>query len=367
MNVPGARVLVRMPNWLGDIVMAMPAVGAIRRAFPEGRLIAAGPRFASGLLAMMPGVDEVVALDGGSAWSLVRGTHGDIAALAGARADVAILLTNSFGSALAVRRAGVGERWGYARDGRTWLLTKAVTRAAAATADPGALAGAGEHHHARYYARLVAALGMPVTVADTARLDVTGGPTAAATRALERLGWRPGGRLVGLAPGAAYGQAKRWPPRHVATLVGLLLRDESTACLLVGAPADRETGIAIEEHLRAVHGALSRAPRVINAIGQTSIAELAGLMTLIDVLVSNDSGAMHVASAAGVPVVALFGPTRETETHPLGTHVLLTEDVFCRPCLMRECPIDHRCLTRIAPDRVADAVARVRRPVETRA
>jgi heptosyltransferase-2 len=346
---------VRLPNWLGDIVMALPALDAVRRQFRDATLAVALPAPLAPLLQAVPGVDEVVALATVTGLARVRR---DTEALRAGRFDVAVLFTNSFGSALAAKRAGIPERWGYRRDARGWLLTRRVPRRAGR--DDGRA-----RHHSNHYRRLVEALGAPRADAD-ACLRV---PQAWAERAVRLLSDRGGDAarpLVGIAPGAAYGGAKRWPPGLVARLIGSLLSETDATVVLVGAPADRETGHEIESLFRAVPGDATRraaapdvppAPaRVVNLIGATDLPALAGLLSRLQAFVSNDSGAMHLAAAVRTHVIALFGPTDEVATAPLGPHTIVVRDVFCRPCLLRECPIDHRCMKRITPDAVHDLV-----------
>jgi heptosyltransferase-2 len=156
--------------------------------------------------------------------------------------------------------------------------------------------------------------------------------------------------MVGLAPGAAYGHAKRWPPSRVAELVGRLSAQGAT-CVIVGAAGDRDAAREIESSLPA--GA-----RVVNLTGRTDLRQLAGVLAACHAFVSNDSGAMHLAAAVGVPVTAIFGPTDERVTAPVGDHDVLIHQVFCRPCMLRDCPIDHRCMKGISVDAVYGAVTR---------
>ena len=340
------RVVVRAPNWLGDIVMALPAIAAVRAAHPEAFLAIAAPAPFVDACAALPGVDGVVPLRG----SGLRAIGAHAAALAEGRFDLAILFTNSFASALAASRAGIAERWGYRRDWRGRLLTRAVPprpgRGAAAEA-PGP---AGPHHSA-YYLRLAAALGMPPAAAPAALVPPPGGVTRAAELLVDaKIG--AGDPLVGFAPGAAYGSAKRWPPERVAAAVAGVTRLGARA-VLVGAAGDAEI-------VRAIQSALDPAVRasVVDLVGRTDVAALMAILARCAVVVANDSGAMHVASAVGRPVVAIFGPTDERATAPMGPHTLVRRDVFCRPCLLRACPIDHRCLRRIDAADVVEAVAR---------
>jgi heptosyltransferase-2 len=339
------RIVVRAPNWLGDLVMAIPALGAIRAAHPGAHLAVAAPAAFADFAAAIPGIDAVVPLRG----SGLRGLAAHVEALAAPRFDLAILFTNSFATALAARRAGIAERWGYRRDWRGPLLTRAVpVRPGRGAADPGS--GPAGPHHSAYYLRLVARLGMPPVDAPVA-VPV---PAAAAERAsalLTAADVEASARLVGFAPGAAYGSAKRWPPERVAAAIAAVAA-RGARPVLVGAAADREIA-------RAIQSALDAAARaaVVDLVGRTDVVTLMGVLARCAVVVANDSGAMHVASVVGRPVVAIFGPTDERATAPLGPHTLVRHDVWCRPCLLRACPIDHRCLRRVGAGDVVAAVA----------
>jgi len=337
------RIVIAPPNWLGDAVLALPAMAAIRGAAPGAHLALAAPSSVAALFRQPSGVapDDVVTLPSGRSEA--------IAALAGGRFDLGILFPNSFGSAWRFRRAGIPQRWGYAASGRGWLLTRRSPR-------PGRRRA--RHMH-EYYRALVEGLGVPVGDAPP-RLGVSAESARDADRALA--GFADGrARLVVLAPGAAYGQAKQWPPARMAELVARLVREAGARCVVVGAAHDRPAARAIESWLRA------RAPETVEGVldlaGRTSLGALVGVAARAAVFVSNDSGAMHVAAALGRPVVAIFGPTDERATGPIGAHRIVTESVFCRPCLLRDCPIDHRCMTRITVDRVAAAVMACLEPV----
>jgi heptosyltransferase-2 len=346
-----------MPNWLGDIVMALPALDAVRRQFPGATLAAAAPAPLAALLQAVPGVDETVALSAAGGLERVRR---DTEILRTGRFDLAVLFTNSFGSALAARRAAIPERWGYRRDARGWLLSRRVSRRAGR--DDGRA-----RHHSNHYRRLVEALGAP-KADGVARLRVPAAWSERAARLLAGRGVDDARPVVGIAPGAAYGGAKRWPPPLAARLVETLVGETDAVVVLVGAPADRDAGHEIESSFRAPSGDTVRhvpapgwpagAARLVNAIGATDLPALAGLLSRMHTLVSNDSGAMHLAAAVGTHVIALFGPTDEVATAPLGPHTIVVRDVFCRPCLLRECPIDHRCMKRITPEAVHALVVR---------
>lgn len=329
------RLLIRAPNWLGDAVMALPALAAVRRAY-SGRtlVVAARPSVAPLFREQTPvAPDEVVDVD----------PRGEAAQLRAVHADAVLLLPNSFGSAWVARLAGIRERWGYRASGRSWLLTRGTGR----PRGPGRPV-----HQIEYYRALVRGLGIEPGGDAVPQLRPRLVTLEKADALLERSGVPTGQPIAGFAPGAAYGPAKQWPPDRVARVVEALGRRGVTP-VLVGAAGDRDAG-------RAIESALPAGARVISLIGRTSLAELIGVVSRCAAFVSNDSGAMHVAAALGVPVTAIFGPTDERATAPAGTGAVdvIVRSVFCRPCLLRECPIDHRCMKRIDADTVLASVMR---------
>jgi heptosyltransferase-2 len=331
------RVVIRAPNWLGDAVLALPAMVALRRHFADASLTVAAPAGVAALFREDTGVcpDAVLVLPASPREAVRAVREGQF--------DLGVLFPNSFRSAWMLRRAGVPERWGVARSARGFLLTR---RSRMIGDSP---------HHADYYRALVRGLG--VECGDQPPSLVASPVSQAAARTLlARAGVAGDARFIGVAPGAAYGQAKQWPPARMAEVIARLVRDRDATCLLLGATHDRLAAREIESWLR------SHAPdtqsRVFDFVGRTDLGSLVGLAAMCRVFVSNDSGAMHVAAALGPPIVAMFGPTDERATRPLGVADVLTADVFCRPCHLRDCPIDHRCMKRITVDTVFAAVSR---------
>jgi lipopolysaccharide heptosyltransferase II len=328
------RLVILAPNWLGDAVMALPAIADLRRALPGVSIAVAARGAIAPLFGLVPGVDETIVLQQPATIGRVSGWRSIGSELAGRQFDAAVLLPNSMHSALVAARAGIPERWGYKSGWRGRLLTRGIRR-------PSKL------HQAAYYQHLVEALGFPsgpmeprIVVPDSARED--------AARLLKAAGWNGVGPLVALAPGAAYGGAKRWPPAYFAELATLLGHDGIT-CVIVGTSADAPTAIEVKRLY----------PGAIDIVGQTDLPALAGVMTWCRGLVSNDSGAMHLGAAAGTSVTAVFGPTNEQATRPIGeAHLVLTNPVWCRPCMLRECPLDHRCMRGLAATTVAEAARR---------
>ena len=322
--------------------MALPAMAAIRRGLEGRTLILAARASIAPLFHERTEVapDEVLALD----------AEREAEQLRSVRADAIVLLPNSFGSAWTARRAGIAERWGFAASGRGPLLTRRVARPR------------GRVHQVEYYNALARGLGYEVPAGALPKIEASDASRVKAAALLDlppkggsymsALGGevRPSvpGPLVGFAPGAAYGHAKRWPPARVAEVIGRL-SEQGVTSVLVGAKDDRDTG-------RAIESSLPQGARVIDLIGRTSLRELIGVMSRCAAFVSNDSGAMHVAAALGVPLTAIFGPTDDRVTSPPGPADVLLREVFCRPCMLRECPIDHRCMKRIDVDSVMQSV-----------
>jgi heptosyltransferase-2 len=335
-----SRIVVRTPNWLGDAVLALPAMAAVRRAFGDASLAIAAPA------SIAPMFEEETSARQDAIVTLKD--KGDVASLRGGRFEAILLLPNSFRSAWIARQAAIPERWGYAHALRGPLLTRAVARPRA-----------GKIHQSEYYKVLVRELGMDVD-AELPRVHPRPATAERAEALLIREGLAMRSPIVGLAPGAAYGHAKRWPPRRVADLVSRLAQERGAACLLVGAADDREAG-------REIESALPPDVRIVNLIGRTDLRLLIGILARCDAFVSNDSGAMHLAAAAGLPVTAIFGPTDDRATAPLGDHDVMIHQVFCRPCMLRDCPIDHRCMKGISVERVFTAVgARLDAPRQAR-
>ena len=340
--MPEADVLVVAPNWLGDAVMALPALADIRRAHAGARLIVAARPTVAPLYGMVPGIDATLVTNWRGSLTDRRTLSDDVERVKAEQVERAILFPNSFASAWVMYRAGVKERWGYAADLRRPLLTTAVAR-------PG-----GSRHQGSYYQHLVGELGMPTGALEPV-VSIAPAAVNDARVLLRSRGWNGSRPLLAVAAGAAYGTAKRWLPSHFGTLVTRVIRETGAPGVLVGTSADADT---VRQVLSSIDAEQRSA--VIDLTGATTLPVLAGVMSLAAACVSNDSGAMHIAGAVGTPLAALFGPTRERETSPLTSHggraEVLINQVWCRPCMLRECPIDHRCMKGLQPERVFESV-----------
>jgi heptosyltransferase-2 len=332
------KLMVRVTNWVGDAVMSLPAVGALRRQRPQDEIVLVARPWVADLYRSLGIGDGVMIHD-------PKKGRGTLAAeLRAARFDAALLLPNSFDAAWMAWRAGIPQRWGYARDARSPLLTRAV---------PVPRAGEIPEHQAYYYLELLRRLDILTTLPAVEDFRFPMHP-AARQSARDRLAARGAlitGPIVGLNPGAAFGTAKRWmPDRYIA--LGRRLRDErGAAIVLFGSAAERDLAAMIASRM---------GERTISTAGETTLGGFLELAAGCDLFVTNDTGTMHVAGAAGVPVLAVFGSTDERATAPLGPRVrLLKRPVSCSPCLLRSCPVDHRCMRVISVDEVFEASCQI--------
>ena len=310
--------------------MSLPAIRAVREAFPGAHVTVAARPVVADLYAREPAVDAVI---------LCAGSRQAAAALRRENFDSAILLPNSFDAALAAWMARIPRRIGYRRDGRGWLLTDAIP-----PPEPGEI----PRHQRFYYLELLRRAGLiheyPQCV--DIRLDSREAARAAGLDALRAAGVPA--PVVGVSPGAAYGDAKRWLPERFAETAVLAARAHGASVALFGSAAERPLCESLAAAIRAA-GIAAR-----NFAGETTLRQFIDLAAACRLFLTNDSGAMHIASALRVPTVTVFGATDDTTTGPTGAWArVVREQVECGPCLLRACPIDHRCMTRVTADRVA--------------
>jgi heptosyltransferase II len=343
------KILVRAPNWVGDAVMAIPALDAIRARWPDAEIAVLGIPPIAGLLGGQSFADGTIAFERGGRHGGFWGRERMAVELAREQFDVAILLPNSFEAAWIAWRADIATRIGYAHDGRGILLTNAVARPRA---------GEIPAHHSYYYLELLRRAGwiekLPANLA--AMLRVSAEAKAMAELALLRAGARAQTLRCAVAPGAAFGTAKRWLPERYGDLAKRLRADWDADVVLVGTAGDRAVADAIAARAEG---------DVINMAGKTSAAELPAMLAACDVFIGNDSGASYVAAAVGLPVIAIYGPMPPEIAYPITPRLeIVRHAVSCSPCLLRDCPVDHRCMTRIE---VEDVVIAARKWLNERA
>ena len=345
----GTRVLVRSTNWIGDSVMTMPAVQRLREFAPESHITLLCPGKLHDLWRHNPYIDEIIPF----------GQKANVKALREREFDVAIIFPNSLRSAWECKRAHIPRRVGFSGHWRWFLLTDIVrqSRSERPVYETRSVAGStfkvkvfrSIRHQSLHYLDIIAHLGgNPEPVPPRIFLAVEEMP------ALNKFMRDDGRPVLALNAGAEYGPAKRWlPERFAETAIKV---SERTDCrwLIVGGHGDVAIAASIEEKLRA---AKLEEDTVVNVAGKTTLLELCALLTFCKVLLTNDTGPMHIAAAIGTPVVSVWGSTSPELTGPLGdNNVAIRQPVECSPCFLRECPIDFRCMNRVQVDDVVNAV-----------
>ncbi len=333
------KILIMAPNWIGDAVLALPAISRIRKSFPFARIAIIGHPHISELFQENPSVDEIRVYKGG-----LLTTIRDIRK---SGFDLAILLPNSFRTALIGRLTGVPFRCGYNRDGRGFLLNMPIRL------NPEVKRA----HQTEYYLNLVNTLEAYFSNETMAPPDVTQwlhiskDEVQTAIRTLNENHINPDNLIIGINPGAAYGSSKRWFPERFGHVIRSLHERYNAKAIVFGSPA--EATIA-EEIVSAAEGHL------LNMAGRTSVRELMALISCCRLFVTNDSGPMHIAAALGVPVVAIFGSTDPKLTGPVGAvHIVVRKDVACAPCFLRKCPTDLKCMDAIHVEDVMEGVEKI--------
>jgi heptosyltransferase-2 len=324
------RIVIRSTNWLGDAVMTIPAVRAIKHGRPDAEVTILTPAKLADLWLAVAEADHIAPIEPGQS---ILAT----AAMLRGRFDAAVLFPNSLRAALEVWLAGIPRRVGYRGHHRAWLLNqiyrtkKSRTRAAHPPAGP--------RHQVYHYLDLAAQLGASVD-----------GPLLPSTRR-RPANPRP---LVGLCPGAEYGPAKRWLPERFAEVMRAVAQETGCQWRMFGVARDRPIADAI----------LSQAGVPCeDRVGKTTLAGLMDELSECDALLTNDTGTMHLAAFLGVPVAAVFGSTEPALTGPLGpAHLILREKVECSPCFLRECPIDFPCMRAITSEAAATALKTLLHP-----
>lgn len=328
---------MRGPNWIGDAVMSEPALSVLRELFPAAEITALVKPAIAELLAGHPALNRVMVYED-------RGRHAGLAgkwALARTLSrmgfDLAILFQNAFEAALLTFLAGIPRRYGYATDGRGILLSHPI--AAPARAEVA--------HQVSYYLNVLRPLGAGEP-AKAPRLFLSEQEERAMDRRLAEVGIGQSEVVLGVNPGSTYGTAKRWMPERFAETADRLVRDSGSGSLrvvIVGARGEESLAYGIAERMWA---------KPVILAGHTSVRELMAVVKRCNLFLTNDTGPMHIAAAFGVPAVAIFGPTDWRTTSPFGTeHAIVRHPVDCSPCLLRECPIDHRCMTGITVEAVS--------------
>ena len=335
------NILIRATNWVGDAILALPALRAVRQEFQKARISILARPYVADLYREQDVADELIPYD------LQHGHHGWrrrkrlIEELRAKRFDTALLLQNAFEAAWIAWRAGIPKRIGYARDARGLLLTNSVP-----VPKPGEI----PPHEKFYYLELLRRIGWIKSLPDEPfiTLKISSERKKNAMERLLEAGVRPTALRIAIGAGASYGSAKCWPPERFAEVASRLQAQLEADVILFGAAG--EGAVA-----HVIAAGMKRKP--VDLTGKTAIGDLPALLSHCHIFLGNDSGAMHVAAAVGLPVVAVFGPTDPNGTRPVTPcSTIVQQKVYCSPCFLRRCPTDHRCMTSVTPDMVDGAM-----------
>lgn len=330
------KIIIRMPNWIGDLVMATPILTDVRKAFPRAHITAMSLSPICDLLSEDKDIDELFCFNKVNAFGRRSEKKDLIEKIRQGNFDLGILLTHSFSSAWWFWRGKVQCRLGYRGNGRRFLLTKSLPLPEDVE----------ERHLVKTYKGLLTKVGIPLSDSKP-RLYFTEKELEEARLLLHQFGIEPKYKLVGINPGAAYGSAKCWLPERFREVTKRLLEKENIKVVYFGDGGGRSL---TEEICKGLP--------VVNLAGATTLRQLGALVQLCSVLLTNDSGPMHIAAAVETPLVALFGSTEPLATGPYETKKarVIYKKVECSPCYKRTCPIDFRCMKRIESDEVYEAI-----------
>jgi heptosyltransferase II len=330
------RVVVRGTNWVGDSVMTVPALRALRRVLPEAKITLVVRPSAKGIFSDVDFIDQLLIYDRHSAFSIIP----QVREWRKRQFDLAVLFQNAFEAALIPFLAGVPIRLGYATESRQALLTHPLP-----VPD-----WRSTRHEVFYYLYLVTALEQLLSgkseiceSAPDASLQISHARKSEAENLLRSYGIREGEPRVALCPGSINSRAKRWPAEAYAALADRLI-DSGRQVLLIGSAGEADV-------TREVTSRMQQQPVVLT--GKTSLDQITAILSLVDLVVTNDTGPAHIAAALGRPTLVIFGPTNPLTTRPFAPEAeILRHPPDCAPCMLRDCPIDHRCMTAITVEEV---------------
>ena len=324
-------MVVRVPNWIGDAVMCLPALRALRRILPNAKITVVSRPGSADIFRDADCADEILVYERSglsSAWKQSQEWRRR-------RFDLAVLFQNAFEAAAIAFMARVPARIGYDAESRGFLLTHPIPSPA----------WKNERHEVFYYLNIISELERALTgstapelIGPEFALHVSDDRRRQAQDLLRRHATHGGGPLILLCPGSVNSRAKRWPAERYAALSDQFIEEGATVAL-IGSPGERDVSEEVCAHARH---------QPITLTGETSVAEVTGLIAIADLLVTNDTGPAHIGPAVGTPTLVIFGPTNPVTTRPFGpAGVVVRHPPDCAPCMLRDCPIDHRCMTAI--------------------
>jgi heptosyltransferase II len=327
------RILIRGTNWIGDAILTLPAIDSIRATYPEAHMAILAKPWLADVYRIFGAADEVMIYEktDDNAWGVFRLAQ----RLRERRFDAAILLQNAIEAAIIARFAGIPVRAGYDSDGRGILLTHRVRRTKEIK----------KAHQVDYYLGMVEALGC-VSIDKEMQLK-TKIDSLAAQDILRKYTAGNQKPVVGIAPGATYGPAKKWFPARFAAVADRITNILNCRVIILGGKSDADAAAEVCKCART---------EITNLAGRTDLKEAIHLISQCRLFISNDSGLMHIAGALEIPTIAIFGSTNPETTSPMGKQSLvIRREVSCSPCLKKTCPTDFRCMELISVDDVFNA------------
>jgi len=331
------KIVVRGTNWVGDAVMQIPALRELRRIFPSAEIALYTRSWARGIYEDADFINEIITFE--KSESKIKDAFAQAKILRHRNFDLCVLFPNSFESAVVAKLARVPRRFGYAKDGRSFLLTDTIEIPE----------WKNRRHEAFYYLNLVAEIEMEffgtATVANVEpriNFKISDERKTEARKFLAASGVDLSAKTIALGVGSTNSRAKRWQAESYAKLNDRLQEELNANVVLVGTKDELDVS-------EKVFAMAEIKPTILT--GVTDLAEVAAILSVIDLLVSNDTGLAHIAPAVGTKTIVIFGPTNERTTQPIGSEII-RRNVECSPCMLRDCPIDHRCMTRIPADEV---------------
>lgn len=330
------KIVVRGANWIGDAVMTLPALRRLRSIYPDAHITLHTRAWAEGVFRDLDVIDEILTIPQSA--GKFESVRKQARQLRSCGFDLAVLFPNSFESALVARLSNISQRRGYATDGRGFLLTD--RHEVPEWKD--------FRHESEYYLNLIETYSNEtnensLAVSDERKID--------ARRFLVEKGVETAKPIIAFGAGSTNSLAKRWPAENFATLSDMIATETGSTPVFMGSQDEADV-------IRKI--AISAQQPFVDLCGKTDLATATAILSIADVFISNDMGLAHIAAATGTPTIVIFGPTKDETTRPLGPHVeIIRERVDCSPCMLRDCPIDHRCMTRIQPHRVLESALKM--------
>ena len=336
------KILIRCPNWIGDVMLSIPSISLVREAFPSAHISILIKSNLSPLLEGNPDINEIIPFNP-ETMSVIEKLK-FYRGLKEKNFDLAILLTNSFESALFIYLAGIKERIGYNKDMRGIFLTKKI---------PMPSRKSPRMHQADFYLTLIKSISVvssqwSVVSNKKVSFYIPEDIQNAVDKFWNEKGLSKKSPVIGMNIGASYGSAKRWMPERFAELADRIYSELKGEIILFGSSGDFNIEAEIKGRMKN---------KVLSMVGKTTLKSLAAMIKRCHLFITNDSGPMHIAAAVGTPIVAIFGSTDPSETSPLcDKYKIVRRPVDCSPCWKRECPTDHKCMELIKVSDVMDAV-----------